>query len=72
MGDLRLRETGENFGGKGSGGVGQRVLAWRNRFWRVYGVTLHGFPGFIFVLEAVFVFELSGFIAGYGNERTVV
>jgi len=63
VGDLRLGRAGEKFGGKGSGGGGQRLLARRNGFGRigkVDGVTLHGFPGFIFVLEAVFVFELVG------------
>jgi hypothetical protein len=61
VGDLRLGRAGKKFGGKGSGGGGQRFLARRNGFGRIRkvdGVTLHGFPGFVFVLEAVFVFEL--------------
>jgi hypothetical protein len=61
VGDLRLGHAGEKFGGKDSGGGRQRFLARRNGFGRIGnsdGVALHGFPGFVFVVEAVFVFEL--------------
>jgi len=48
-------------GGKGFGGGGERLLAGRNKFGRFGkgdGVALHGFPGFVFVLEAIFGLEL--------------
>lgn len=48
-------------GGEGICGGGQRFRAGRNGFGRigkVDGLALHGFPGFVFVLEAVFVLEV--------------
>src|SRR5213082_3557981 len=45
----------------GCGREGQRLRAWRDEFGRFGkgdGVALHGFPGFVLVLEAVFGLEL--------------
>jgi len=73
--ELRLRDAGEKLGGKGCGGGGQRLRAGRDefgRFGKSDGVALHGFPGFVFVLEAVFGLEfVEGLEQELGDEGEV-
>ena len=62
-------------GGEGSGEGGQRFRArWNGggRIGEVDRLALHGFPGFVFVLEAVFVLEMvEGLEQKLGDEGQV-